>query len=190
MHNIQNVLDRMQQIQNRFSQFTITWETKSKKPKSKGPELKDTFKNTLTQQTPNKAINQPQATQITIQNHIQQAAKKHKVPESLISAIIKNESDYNPWAVSSKGAQGLMQLMPGTAKELGVLQPFDIGQNINGGTKYLKQLLKRYDGNYAKAIAAYNAGPSNVITELPNFKETKSYVKKVMDSYLKNLGVN
>ena len=95
-------------------------------------------------------------------------------------------------AISPKGAQGLMQLMPNTAAELGVKNPFDISQNIEGGVKYLSQLLNRYDGDFVKAISAYNAGPARVINEtneMPDFKETKTYVKKVILSYLKNMGV-
>lgn len=119
------------------------------------------------------------------------------MPVSLIKAVIDAESSFNPNAVSSAGAKGLMQLMDGTARGLGVSNPFDPAQNIEGGTKYLSNLIQRFGGEMAMVLAAYNAGPTrvaglgvssdeelmSVAHELP--KETQAYISKVMNAQSK-----
>jgi soluble lytic murein transglycosylase-like protein len=123
----------------------------------------------------------PLTTSGSFDSLVQQAAKKHGVDPTLISAVTKAESGFNPKAVSRAGAKGLMQLMDGTAKMLGVTDSFDPAQNVEGGTKFLAEMLKRFK-KPELALAAYNAGPGAVAKHggVPPFKETQTYVKKVL----------
>ena len=125
-------------------------------------------------------------TKAQIQGIISKVAQKYQVDEKLVNAVIKQESGFNPKATSHCGAMGLMQLMPNTAKELGVKDAYNPLQNIEGGVKYLSNLLKRYNGNTVLALAAYNAGPSSVdkYSGVPPYKETQNYVKNILANYL------
>jgi len=109
------------------------------------------------------------------------AAKKFDVDAALVSAVIKAESDYNPRELSHKGARGLMQLMPATAERFGVKNSFDPEENIYAGTRYLKWLLKTFDGNADLAVAAYNAGEGNIwkYNGVPPFRETVNYINRI-----------
>jgi soluble lytic murein transglycosylase-like protein len=122
------------------------------------------------------------------ENIIQQAARRFGVDNALIKAVIRAESDFDHRAVSSKGAQGLMQLMPETADDMGVQNPFNPEENIFGGTRYLSLMLKRFNNDKALAVAAYNAGPERVEYHqgIPPIPETRSFVKKVMDYFKLN----
>ncbi|MDI3310016.1 MAG: lytic transglycosylase domain-containing protein [Thermoanaerobacterium sp.] len=117
-----------------------------------------------------------------IESYIDEASKKYGVSKDLIDAVIKAESDYNPYAVSNAGAMGLMQLMPSTAQYLGVNNPFDPEENIDGGTKLLSQLLNKYQ-NTALALAAYNAGEESVnkYSGIPPYEETINYIGKILN---------
>jgi len=115
---------------------------------------------------------------------ILEAARTYNIDHTLIKAVIKAESNFNPRAISPKGARGLMQIMPHNFKELGIYNPFDPRQNIMAGTLYLKRLVIRFD-NLSLALAAYNAGPSVVSTynSVPPYKETREYVRRVLRYY-------
>jgi soluble lytic murein transglycosylase-like protein len=112
---------------------------------------------------------------------IREHAERHGISPDLVRAVIQAESGFNPWAVSPKGAMGLMQLMPATARELGVNNPFHPDDNIRGGVWYLATLLERFDQDVVRALAAYNAGPGRVerYNGVPPYRETQDYVKKI-----------
>lgn len=116
---------------------------------------------------------------------IKKASETYGIPEKMIKAVIKQESDFNPTIKSYAGAAGLMQLMPATAAHVGVTDVYNPEQNIMGGTKYLRMMLDKFGGDYKMMLAAYNAGPGNVMKYkgIPPFNETQNYVKKVMNSY-------
>ncbi|MGF6391185.1 lytic transglycosylase domain-containing protein [Pseudomonas plecoglossicida] len=119
------------------------------------------------------------------------AARTHDVPQALLHALIKAESGYNPKARSAAGAVGLMQLMPGTAREMGVENALDPEDNVQGGARYLKRMLTLFDNDITLAVAAYNAGPDAVMRRgaVPPFAETRRYVPNVLREYRKLQGL-
>jgi hypothetical protein len=121
---------------------------------------------------------------------IQLAGRNHKLPPALIKAVIRVESNFNPEATSPKGAQGLMQLMPGTAADLQVSNPYDIQENILGGSRYLGMLLQKFNYNLPLALAAYNAGPGRVerCQGVPRIQETQRFVRDVCTGFLEYSG--
>jgi soluble lytic murein transglycosylase-like protein len=118
--------------------------------------------------------------------YIRRAARRYRIPEALVWAVMHTESNFDPHAVSRVGASGLMQLMPATAEEMYVSDIFDIQQNIDGGTRYLRVLANMFDGDMVKMVAAYNAGPHAVKRyggKVPPYAETQAYVQKVISRY-------
>ena len=138
--------------------------------------------------------NAPVVFQSDYNHYIQKAAQKYEIEPELIHAVIKTESNGNHRAVSKKGAKGLMQLMPSTASDMNVGNPFNPEENIEGGTRYLKYLIEKFNGNVTLALAAYNSGPKTVekYGNIPPISETQQYVKKVYALYngKKNYGVS
>jgi len=116
---------------------------------------------------------------------ITDTSKRYHLDPDLVNSVIHAESDFNPHAISPKGAQGLMQLMPGTSSRLGVTNAFDPGANVDGGTRYLRALLVRYNFDMVKALAAYNAGPQKVerYAGVPPYPETRAYVAKIVRDF-------
>ncbi len=132
------------------------------------------------------------ATPGDIDTAIEQAAARHNVDPNLVRAVIKVESNFNPNAVSRKGAMGLMQLMPSTARQLNVHNPFDPEQNVDAGVRHLKQLLESYGGDIKLTLAAYNAGAGAVARSsgVPHYAETQNYVRRITNLYYSGVGFN
>jgi soluble lytic murein transglycosylase-like protein len=162
------------------------WEQSAKTGNIRSDSPWDIFAKTMgSQLTPFLATASPAASSVQPQQLdaiIQTVSEKYGVSPDLIRAVVQQESGFNPKAVSKAGALGLMQLMPGTARAMGVLDPFDPYQNIDGGVRYLKQLLDRYHGRVDLALAAYNAGPGAVdqYGGIPPYAETRSYVQSIL----------
>ncbi|PYV43569.1 MAG: hypothetical protein DMG06_10105 [Acidobacteria bacterium] len=133
-------------------------------------------------QDPQQNSSAPQYNMQELRQIIHFTAQKHQLDETLLASIIEVESNFNPWALSVKGAQGLMQLMPETAATYKVKNVFDVKENLEAGAKYFKDLLQRFNQNVVLALAAYNAGPSTVTNYkgVPPFQETQAYIRKVL----------
>ncbi len=130
-------------------------------------------------------LNGTEVSRKDIESLIDYYSNRRNIPPSLVRSVISAESGFDPNATSPRGAMGLMQLMPSTVMDLGVENPYDPEENIKGGTALLKNLLDNYQGDYKMALAAYNAGKANVDKAggVPDYKETKDYVRKVIDLY-------
>ncbi len=150
-------------------------------PYGKKPQQVSSDKKTVKTAQPSAAVVFPR----DYSQYIQKAASKYDLEPELIRAVIKTESNGNHRAVSRKGAMGLMQLMPGTANDMNVSNPYNPEENIEGGTRYLKYLLERFKGNMTLALAAYNSGPGTVekYGNVPPIDETRQYVKRIFNLY-------
>lgn len=136
---------------------------------------------------PKPIVEEKKAPFVDIPTAVTAASDKHGIDADLLYSVIRAESNFNTHAVSNKGAQGLMQLMPGTATKLGVTDAFDTRSNVEAGTRYLRELLDRYHYDLAKALAAYNAGPQRVdqYHGVPPYRETRAYVARIIREYNK-----
>jgi len=170
--SVERVMARIEEIKRRFHVKSDYNESFDKKLKSEEKGISDDTK--FKEDVSNKK---------GLEDIIHKASEEYRLPVSLIKAIIKQESGFNDKAISNKGALGLMQLMPETAAILGVEDPFNIEENIIGGSKYLRELIDRYGGNLKNALAAYNAGPNKVKDKIPDIDETKTFIKSVIDFY-------
>ena len=179
--NISRVLSRIDEINSQFKMFHPTQNSESQKSKFVDV-LNDVNKSKYASRSKSKISGKTSYSEL--QNVIDECAEKYNIDNELIRAMIQVESGWNTEAVSNKGAQGLMQLMPRTAAMLGVNDPFDPVQNIEGGVRYISDLTDKYRGDVEKALAAYNAGPARV--DSGNIPEvSRRYVKNIMAIYRK-----
>jgi len=182
---------RMQSIERQFASLSGMGKT----PDADFQSILDSKLNMpQTQNSQNKVFSPLSADRMEIEGLIEKYSARNGLDKDFVKALVKQESGFNPKATSKCGAMGLMQLMPGTAQGIGVTNPYDAEQNIAGGTKYLRSMIDRFEGNEKLALAAYNAGPNAVkkYGGIPPYQETQNYVKNVMSMYqgYKNGGAN
>lgn len=199
LEGLNNVLHRITNLQNKFVGLQNKYNLRAKqhynvvnselnttnKIDTKITDSTENFEKIVSKAVDTKKNNsQNQNKSVNIDKIIQEKAEKYDISPDLIRSIIQVESNFNQNAVSHKGAKGLMQLMPSTAAELGVNNIFDAEENIEGGTKYLRQLLNMYGGDLKKSLAAYNAGMGNVqkYNGIPPFNETNRYINLVLSN--------
>lgn len=175
LESLQSVLWRIQNIRNKF--YPLNQNEGFSYPSSQNDSFKEVLSNSIHKDDGFRNTN--------FDDIIKEKACKYQVDPKLVKSIIKVESNFNPKAISPKGAMGLMQLIRTTAKEMEVEDAFNPQENIEGGVKYLKYLLREFNQNIPLALAAYNAGPERVKRSqgVPNIKETQDYVRKVLDLY-------
>jgi soluble lytic murein transglycosylase-like protein len=176
--SIENVLLRIDEIKRRFGIRRTDWEVE------RSPSFQKTLEEkSATAEEPHTSNAGEPEDQGPYADIIKTASQLYRIPETLIQAVIKQESNFEHTALSEKGAMGLMQLMPDTAHELGVEDPYDVEQNIFGGTHYLSDMIDLYEGNLNRALAAYNAGPYRVRERIPDIQETKNFIDSVLQHY-------
>lgn len=188
LENVKSIISRINEIKNKFDhikkQGNISFYNK-RQIKNKKRDFKELITHKLNKVNNKNNSKENKNIKGVIDSKIKYYSKKYNVDPNLVRAIIKVESDFNPEAVSKKGALGLMQLMPSTAKILGVKDPLDIEQNIRGGVNYLSRLIRRWPDDLKKVLAAYNAGEGAVLKHngIPPYKETLRYIDKVLRAY-------
>jgi len=179
--SIENVLIRIEEIKRRFGVRKTGWEQTRDGVFQQELDTRSAAVEEEQQEQANAWVEQD--SQSMYGDIIQAASEQYRIPQSLIRAVIKQESDFKSSALSNKGAMGLMQLMPETARNLGVQDPYDAQENIFGGTRYLSELISLYEGNLNRALAAYNAGPHRVRERIPDIRETKNFIESVIEFY-------
>lgn len=174
-------------IVNNYSEIIIEKEKRfeNKQNKKRNKQTKIIIKDKITKEDLKERSHKKR-----IKNVLKKICQEHNISYKLIESMVQVESNFNPYAVSHKGAKGLMQLMPATANAYRVSNVFNIYENLNAGVKYFKYLYGRFDRNLHLALAAYNAGPTAVLryNNIPPYRETKNYVKKIIKLYKKKGG--
>ena len=171
---------RMQAIEKQFANLSDATNSSSS-----FQNILDAKLNKVDENSQGKVFKNDKASKVEIDNLIEKYSNKNGLDKDFVKALVKQESGFNPNATSKCGAMGLMQLMPSTAQGLGVSNAYDIEQNIAGGTRYLKSMIERFNGDEKLALAAYNAGPNAVkkYGGIPPYQETQNYVKNVLSIY-------
>ena len=172
---------RMQAIEKQFANLTDAANSSSS-----FQNILDAKLNKVDENSQSKVFKNDKASKVEIDNLIEKYSNKNGLDKDFVKALVKQESGFNPNATSKCGAMGLMQLMPATAASLGVKDPYNPVQNVEGGVRYLKSMLNRYNGNTILALAAYNAGPGAVdkYDGVPPYRETQNYVRNILANYI------